>query len=136
MVAKAIAIVEDENNLLYIFKEALELNGFRVCGFTSSEEALSHITKNPEDFDLIISDYRMPDINGNDLCTKLLTFNSSLNIILMSAFQDFEYNPKFKFRGKSIPISKLLIIVKEILDETRRWYRPEVEFLLLQNCNK
>ena len=119
MVAKAIAIVEDEKDLLYIFKEALELNGFRVCGFTSSEEALSYITKNPEDFDLIISDYRMPDINGNELCTKLLTFNSSLNIILMSAFHDFKYNPKFKFIGKPIPISKLLVIVKEMLDQTK-----------------
>ena len=119
MVAKAIAIIEDEKDLLYIFKEALELSDFRVCGFTSSEEALSHITKNPEDFDLIISDYRIPNINGNDLCTKLLTFNPSLNIILMSAFHDFEYNPKFKFIGKPIPISKLLIIVKEILNETK-----------------
>ena len=119
MVAKAIAIVEDEKDLLCLFKEALELNGFRVYGFTSSIEALSHITKNPEDYDLIISDYRMPDINGNDLCTKLLTFNSSLNIILMSAFHDFEYNPHFKFIGKPIPISKLLIIVKESLDENK-----------------
>ena len=80
---------------------------------------LSHITKNPEDFDLIILDYRMPDIDGNDLCTKLLTFNSSLNIILMSAFHDFKYNPKFKFIGKPIPISKLLVIVKEMLDQTK-----------------
>ena len=115
MVAKAIAIVEDEKDLLYIFKEALELNGFRVCVFTSSEEALSYITKNPEDFDLIISDYRMPDINGNDLCTKLLTFNSSLNIILMSAFQDLKYNPKFNFIGKPIALYKLLMFVKDIL---------------------
>jgi len=80
---------------------------------------LSHITKNPEDFDLIISGYSMPDNNGNDLCTKLLTFNSSLNVILMSVFHDFEYNPKFKFIGKPLPISKLLIIVKKILDETK-----------------
>ncbi|HET7644784.1 MAG TPA: response regulator [Nitrososphaeraceae archaeon] len=106
--------------MLYIFKEALELNSFRVCEFTSFEEALSYITKNPADFDLIISDYRMPDINGNDLCTKLLTFNSSLNIILMTAFHAFKYNLKFKFIGKSIPISKLLIIVKETLDQTKR----------------
>lgn len=48
MLAKAIAIIEDEKDLLYIFKEALELNDFRVCGFTSSEEALSYITKNRE----------------------------------------------------------------------------------------
>ena len=120
MVVKTIAIVEDEKDLLCLFKEALELNGFKVCGFTSSEEALSDITKNPEDFDLIISDYRMPDINGNDLCTRLLTFNSSLNIILMSAFHNFKYNPKFKFIGKPIPISKLLCIVKESLDENKK----------------
>ena len=83
-----------------MFKEALELNGFRVSGFTSSVETLSHITKNSDDFDLIISDYRMPDINGN-------------------AFHNFDYNPKFKFIGKPIPISKLLVIVKEMLDQTK-----------------
>jgi DNA-binding NtrC family response regulator len=119
MVTKAIAIVEDEKDLLCLFKEALELNGFRVCGFTSSVEALSHLTKNIGDYDLIISDYRMSDINGNELCTKLLTFNSSLNIILMSAFHDFKYNSNFKLISKPIPISKLLIIVKESLSENK-----------------
>ena len=119
MVAKAIAIVEDEKDLLCLFKEALELNGFKVYGFTSSIEALSHITKNSEDYDLIISEYRMPDINGNDLCTKLLTFNSSLNVIIMSAFHDFEYNSKFEFISKPITISKLLCIVKESLDQNK-----------------
>jgi DNA-binding response OmpR family regulator len=39
MVVISIAIVEDEKDLLYIFKKALEINGFRVCGFTSSEES-------------------------------------------------------------------------------------------------
>jgi hypothetical protein len=40
MIAKAIAIVEDEKDLLSLFR-GFRANGFRVCGFTSSEEALS-----------------------------------------------------------------------------------------------
>jgi DNA-binding NtrC family response regulator len=45
MSAKAIAIVDDEVDLVNLFAEALKMDGFKVCKFTDSTEAFNHIQK-------------------------------------------------------------------------------------------
>ncbi|MGE0242857.1 MAG: response regulator [Nitrososphaeraceae archaeon] len=75
MLTKAIAIVDDEADLVNLFSEALKLNSFKVCAFTNPLEALNHIEKNHEDYGLVISDFKMPIMNGNELCTKLININ-------------------------------------------------------------
>ena len=59
---KAIAIIDDETDLVDLFQEILEGDGFKVCAFTDPIQAYNHIQKNPNDYDLILSDYRMPRI--------------------------------------------------------------------------
>ena len=66
MVPKAIAIIDDEVDLVNLFQEVLENNGFKVCAFTDPIEAFNHIKRNPNDYGLILSDYRMPLMNGNE----------------------------------------------------------------------
>jgi DNA-binding NtrC family response regulator len=85
--SKAIAIIDDEVDLVNLFQEALENNGFKVCVFTDPIQAFNHIQKNPNDYGLILSDYRMPVMNGNELCTKLMRINSGFKVILMSAYE-------------------------------------------------
>ena len=76
--AKAIAIIDDEADLVDLFQEILEGDGFKVCAFTDPIQAYNHIQKNPDDYGLILSDYRMPVMNGNELCTKLMQIKSGL----------------------------------------------------------
>ena len=114
--SKAIAIIDDEIDLITLFKEALEMNGFQVCTFTDPIEAYNKLRQSLEEYSLIISDFRMPRMNGNELCTKLISINSQLKVILMSAYHDVEYDKsKFTFISKPMPIAKLLKIVNETL---------------------
>ena len=39
---------------------------------------------------LILSDYPMPVMNGNELCTKLMRINSGFKVILMSSYENIE----------------------------------------------
>ncbi|HET7643137.1 MAG TPA: hypothetical protein VFK40_06490 [Nitrososphaeraceae archaeon] len=56
----------------------------------------------------------MPDMNGDELCTKLLKLNPELKVILMSAYPDIMYDTKkFHFINKPISIFQLIKIVKE-----------------------
>ena len=116
MLTKAIVIIDDEADLVSLFSEALKLNSFKVCAFTNPLEALNHIKKCPEDYGLVISDFRMPVMDGNELCTKLIKINPDLKVILMSAYSDVRYNKeKFLFVNKPISIAQMIEIVKKHL---------------------
>ena len=116
--AKAIAIIDDEADLVNLFQEILESDGFKVCAFTDPIQAYNHIQKNPNDYGLILSDYRMPVMNGNELCTKLMRINSEFKVILMSAYENIEVDiSKFKFMRKPTTIANLLQIIKNTISE-------------------
>ena len=90
----------------------------RFVPYTDPIEAYNHIQKNPNDYGLILSDYRMSVMNGNELCTKLMRINSEFKVILMSAYENVEdYVSKFKFMSKPTTIAKLLQIVKNTIAE-------------------
>jgi DNA-binding NtrC family response regulator len=114
--SKAIAIIDDEIDLITLFREALEMNGFQVYTFTDPLEAYNTLQGSLEEYSLVLSDFRMPRMNGNELCTKLMSINSQLKVILMSAYPDVEYDKsKFTFISKPMPIAKLLKTVNETL---------------------
>jgi len=115
---KAIAIIDDETDLVNLYQEILENNGFKVCAFNDPIQAYKHIQKNPNDYSLILSDYRMPVMNGNELCTKLMQVNSEFKVILMSAYENIEDDvSKFKFMRKPTTIANFLQIVKNTIAE-------------------
>jgi DNA-binding NtrC family response regulator len=59
----------------------------------------------------------MPNLNGYELCTKLIQLNLELEVILMSAFDTIECNTsKFTIVKKPILMAQLLQIVKAILE--------------------
>jgi DNA-binding NtrC family response regulator len=116
MLTKAIVVIDDEADLVNLFSEALKLNSFKVSAFTNPLEALNHIEKNPEDYGLVISDFKMPEMDGNELCTKLININPNLKVILISAYTDVKYDKeKFLFVNKPISIAQLIELVKEHL---------------------
>ena len=89
---KAIMILDDESDIVYIFKKALELAGYGVSAFTDPELALEHLQANPDSYGLIISDIRMPKMDGREFVGKVRLFAPSISIILMSAFSMADLN--------------------------------------------
>ncbi len=66
-----LALVDDETALTDIMQTILTNIGYRVRVFTDSQEALAAITDNPDDFDLIITDYSMPKITGIEIAKRI-----------------------------------------------------------------
>ena len=79
-----ILIVDDENNLRMTIAANLELEGFDVVEAESAETALALIEK--QEFDLVLSDVRMPGMNGVDLFRHVHKLQPKLPVILMTAF--------------------------------------------------
>jgi DNA-binding NtrC family response regulator len=115
--AKAIAIIDDEVDLVNLFQEALEKNGFKVCAFTDPIHAFNILEKKIQEYGLILSDFRMPNLNGYELCTMLRQLNPELEVILMSAYDTIECDTsKFTIVKKPILIAQLLKIVRDSLE--------------------
>ena len=115
--AKTIAIIDDEVDLVNLFQEALENNGFKVCAFTDPIQAFNTLEKKIQEYGLILSDFRMPNLNGYELCTKLVLLNPELEVILMSAYDIMECDTsKFTIVKKPILIAQLLQIVRDSLE--------------------
>ena len=114
--AKAIVIIDDEADLVNLFQEALEHNGFKVCAFTDPIQAFNTLEKKIKEYGLILSDFRMHNLNGYELCTKLRQLNPELEVILMSAYDTIECDiSKFTIVKKPILVAQLLQIVRDSL---------------------
>ena len=111
LISTAIAIVDDEQDLVNLFSEALQMSGYEVCTFTNPLFAYEHIKENPMKYSLLITDYRMPQMNGLMLASKLSEINKNLAIIIMSAYDDIKCN--YKLMQKPLKISTLIKVVKE-----------------------
>jgi DNA-binding NtrC family response regulator len=85
-------IVDDEPDICAILKKMLELNGYKVFAFTDPRLALEHFNLNNEKYGIVISDVRMPHMNGTELVAKIREVNSVIPIMLMSAFEPITLN--------------------------------------------
>ena len=84
-------VVDDEKDILRVIKRDLEANNkntFNVDTFYSSELAIQAFDSHPKDYyDLILTDIRMPKINGFELYRRIKEKNPSMKIAFITAFE-------------------------------------------------
>jgi two-component system, OmpR family, response regulator VicR len=85
---KNILVVDDDPEILEITEQNLLNNGFQVTCATDGKDAVKIINK--IEFDLIITDLSMPDMDGFELMKELSTLNDDIPIIAVSGFIDDE----------------------------------------------
>jgi len=113
-------VVDDESDIVVIFRRSLELAGYGVFAFTDPIEALEDFKLNKDRYGLIISDVRMPRMSGLEFAAKIRGIDTSVSLILMSAFEiaGSEINLALnisKFVRKPVLPSQLKVIVSEYL---------------------
>jgi DNA-binding NtrC family response regulator len=84
---KSIMIVDDEPDICTILKNSLDGNGFAVSTFTNPALALEHFKLEPERYDAVISDVRMPQMSGFELAREIRSLNPKTKIVVMTAFE-------------------------------------------------
>ncbi len=80
-----ILIIDDEKRIVQNGQEVLENLGYQVTGHTSSREALEMVRRQPKKFDLVITDFIMPQMNGIELAQELSQLCPDIPIILYTA---------------------------------------------------
>lgn len=116
--AHSILVVDDELDIVLIFKQALSRQGYTVFGFTDPLLALEHFKVNAEDYGLVITDVRMPRMSGFELAANIKVIKPDAKVVFMSAFEvsDLEFSmPGVKindFLRKPVDVKTLVRRVK------------------------
>ena len=81
-------MLDDDFDLASLVKQILQKHGFKnVFAFTDPLLALEHFRLNHKDYSLIISDIRMPIMNGFEFVREARKINPKVKVLLMTAFE-------------------------------------------------
>lgn len=118
---KTILLVEDERDVLNLVKRVLEINDFKVFAASDAEQALEIAAKNPDKINLLLTDVRLPKMNGVELSQRLQSEYPNIKTLFMSGYSDWinesmpKSDRKFTFISKPFTFKELLNSVDKAL---------------------
>jgi DNA-binding NtrC family response regulator len=118
---KAILVLDDEFDIISVIKQGIDKQGFRVSAFTDPYLALEHFQINSELYGLVITDLRMPGMNGYEFIKKVKEIKPQVKVFFMTAFSinDIEFRrilPFVKideFIEKPVSLNKLASLINK-----------------------
>ena len=117
-----ILFIDDEQIQIDLAEDALSLYGYKVTKFSDSGMALMHFQKNPDAYDLIITDMTMPKMTGDILTQKIHLKRPEIPIIMCTGFSELIDEKKAATLGinaflyKPVIMADLLNTIRQILD--------------------
>jgi PAS domain S-box-containing protein len=85
---RRILLVEDDEAVLTLLGRVLSRLGYRVIEAASGDEALERVAADTEGLDLLVTDVRMPGIQGPELARRLRSVRPDLPVLFISAFSE------------------------------------------------
>jgi len=126
-----ILIVEDEKSMREVLKILLEGENYEVVSASDGLEGLSHIEK--DIFDLVITDVKMPKVDGFELLIKVKEMSPNTIVIMITAFGTTEAAIEamklgaYDYINKPFKIDEIRLIVKKAIEKKR--LREELSLL-------
>lgn len=126
-----VLVVDDDKNVRFFIKEALEMNHYTVHAVSNALDGLKILENNH--IDIMIVDIMMPMMDGYEFTQEVRSFNPNIPILMVSAKQLSEDRKKGFLLGiddymtKPIDLEELLLHIKALL----RRYKIESEHQLL-----
>jgi two-component system response regulator HydG len=79
-----VLVVDDDHAMGKMVVDRLQRRGYEAVACNAGEKALSLLLA--EEFDVVVTDVRMPGMTGLDLCTRLLSHRPDLPVVVITAF--------------------------------------------------
>lgn len=118
-----ILITDDERSIRNALKEILEYEQYEIDLAEDGQEALEMFEKS--EYDLILSDIKMPKMDGIELLEKIKAIQPDQAFILITGHGDVETavaaikNGAYDFIQKPLDLNRLLVTVKNALDKNQ-----------------
>jgi len=120
---KAILIIDDDKSVLKIYTRILQKEGYDTDTAETGEEAMEKASN--RFYHLALVDMKLPDINGNDLLTRIHVAHPKMIKIMITGFPTVEDGVKALDRGadaylvKPVKTEELLTVIKEKLKKEK-----------------
>jgi len=82
--AQHILYLDDEEPLVFLTANLFKRLGYRVTGFTQAESALSAFEADPMQYDLVVTDFNLPQSTGLEVASRILAIRPLMPVILVS----------------------------------------------------
>ena len=118
-----ILIVDDEEMICVLLAQRLFKEGYICATANNGKEALNHFYK--DDLSLIITDIKMPEMDGLELLKNVKTINSKMMVIIMTAYAEVDLVVEAMRLGandfliKPVDLDLLVLSVKNGLEKKR-----------------
>lgn len=101
---KKILIIDDQQDILDVLTEILEMLDHEVVAITSGTSLNKSV--NPEDFDIVITDYQMPDMTGVEIAKKINNSCPGKKVYIISGYHQLLSEKKMQEYGISGILNK------------------------------
>lgn len=114
-------VVDDEEEIGRLLHLLLQNLGYEVEVCTQSAEALARFAKEPQSFDLLITDMTMPNMTGFELASRVLALRPGMPIVLCTGFSEIVTREKAlalgirEFLMKPVTLKELAHVVQKAL---------------------
>ncbi len=115
-------IVDDDKSIRWVLEKALAADDMQVVSFDGPGKLLSRFGR--EKPDVIISDIRMPDMDGIALANEIKKQAPDVPVIIMTAYSDLDkavsafQSGAFEFISKPFDVDEVVNLVKRAIKET------------------
>jgi len=119
---ETILLVEDEDLVRTVIREALELHGYHVVEASDGNQALHALERSSPTFDLVVTDVMMPQMSGPELAERAARINDRLKVLFISGYTDKAVvhhgvvGPRTAYLQKPFSPDVLARKVREVLD--------------------
>jgi DNA-binding response OmpR family regulator len=113
-----ILIVDDDQNILRLYKEELEEDGYTIVTASNGQEAMEQFDK--ENPDLVTLDILLPDVDGIKLLRQMKEKRPRMPVIMSTAYDyrdDFAVWASEAYIVKSADLSELKATIKKLIDK-------------------
>ena len=116
---KKILVVDDDSYICDLLKKYLTRNGYEADGVYKAKEAIAKIIQS--DYDLVLCDFRLPDMDGMEVLKEVKTKNENIPVIIMTAYAEIRTAVKaikagaYDYVTKPIQQEEILAIIEKAL---------------------
>lgn len=117
-------VVDDERSIRWVLDKALSQAGLNVTCYENGKNLLSDLTTSQPD--AIVSDIRMPGIDGLDLLEKIKTGYPDIPVVIMTAHSDLQsavssiQGGAFEYIPKPFEVDEAVAIIKRAIDHGQK----------------
>ncbi len=120
---ESVLLIDDEEDVLEMMHSMIEKLGYQVISRNSSIEALDTFRKQPQQFDLVITDQTMSEMTGLELVEQLIRIRPDIPVILCTGYTEMIAEDNAGSLGigayvmKPVRMGEISVIIRKLLDQ-------------------